>query len=66
MFNRATGWKLPTSGPKTLNGLIVEFLEDIPQPGTALRLGAYTLEIAAMEDNVVRSVRIRQTEEVTG
>ncbi len=62
MLNRATGWKLPTSGPRTLNGLIVEFLENIPQPGTALRLGAYTLEIAEMEDNVVRSVRIRQTE----
>jgi Mg2+/Co2+ transporter CorB len=63
MFNRATGWKLPTSGPKTLNGLIVEYLEDIPQPGTSLRLGNYTLEIAEMEDNVVRSVRIRQNEE---
>jgi Mg2+/Co2+ transporter CorB len=62
MLNRATGWKLPTSGPRTLNGLIVEYLEDIPQPGTALRLGAYTLEIAEMEDNVVRSVRIRLTE----
>jgi Mg2+/Co2+ transporter CorB len=62
MLNRATGWKLPTSGPKTLNGLIVEYLEDIPQPGTALKLGPYTLEIAEMEDNVVRSVRIRQTE----
>lgn len=62
MLNRATGWKLPTSGPKTLNGLIVEFLEDIPQPGTALRLGAYTVEIAEMQDNVVSSVRIRQTE----
>jgi Mg2+/Co2+ transporter CorB len=65
MFNRATGWKLPTSGPKTLNGLIVEYLEDIPQPGTSLRLGNYTLEIAEMEDNVVRSVRIRQAEAET-
>jgi Mg2+/Co2+ transporter CorB len=62
MLNRATGWKLPTSGPKTLNGLIVEYLEDIPQPGTSLRLGGYTLEIAEIEDNIVRSVRIRQAE----
>jgi Mg2+/Co2+ transporter CorB len=63
MLNRATGWKLPTSGPKTLNGLIVEYLEDIPQPGTTVRLGPYALEIAQMEDNVVRTVRIRQMDE---
>jgi Mg2+/Co2+ transporter CorB len=41
----------------------VEHLEDIPQPGTTLRLGPYALEIAEMEDNVVRTVRIRQVEE---
>jgi len=62
MFNRASGWKLPTSGPKTLNGLIVEYLEDIPQPGVSFKLASYTLEIAEMEDNVVKTVRIRQSE----
>lgn len=62
MFNRASGWKLPTSGPKTLNGLIVEYLEDIPQPGVSFKLGNYMLEIAEMEDNVVKNVRIRQSE----
>ena len=53
-LNRATGWRLPTSGPKTLNGLIVEYLEDIPQPGTSLKLKDYTLEIAKIEANKVR------------
>jgi Mg2+/Co2+ transporter CorB len=58
-LNRATGWKLPTSGPKTLNGLILEYLEDIPQPGTSLRLNEYTVEIATTDSNVVKTVRIR-------
>ena len=34
VLNRTLGWTLPTDGPRTLNGLIVEYLETIPQPGT--------------------------------
>ncbi len=37
-LNRSMRWNLPTDGPKTLNGLIVEFLETIPEPGTTLKL----------------------------
>ncbi len=40
-LNRRMGWTLPTSGPRTLNGLIVEYLETIPEPGTSLRLDDY-------------------------
>jgi len=57
-LNRVTGWDLPTDGPKTLNGLIMEHLETIPSPGTSLRLDGFQIEILEMEGNVVGKVRI--------
>jgi len=56
-LNRITGWALPTEGPKTLNGLIIEYLETIPEPGTSLRLFAHRLEITEMEGNAIRQCR---------
>ncbi|HET6654789.1 MAG TPA: HlyC/CorC family transporter [Gammaproteobacteria bacterium] len=58
-LNRALKWQLPTDGPKTLNGLIVEYLEDIPEPRTSVRIGAYGIEIVQTGDNAVKTVRIR-------
>jgi Mg2+/Co2+ transporter CorB len=52
-------WNLPTEGPKTLNGLIVEYLETIPEPGTTLKLADYMLEVLQTADNVIKTVRIR-------
>jgi Mg2+/Co2+ transporter CorB len=57
-LNRMMGWRLPTDGPKTLNGLILERLETIPQAGATLQLGAYRLEIVQTADNAVRTVRV--------
>ncbi len=57
-LNRTLGWNLPTDGPRTLNGLILEYLETIPEPGTALRLGHYAVEIMQIADNVVKMARI--------
>lgn len=57
-LNRAQGWELPTDGPKTLNGLILELLETIPEPSTCLKISGYPLEILASDDNRVRTVRI--------
>ena len=59
-LNRAQGWELPTDGPKTLNGLILELLETIPEPSTCLKISGYPLEIVASDDNRVRTVRIGQ------
>jgi Mg2+/Co2+ transporter CorB len=56
--NRSQDWQLPTDGPKTINGLIVEFLETIPQPGTSLNIDGYPIEIVEADDNRIRSVRI--------
>ena len=57
-LNRAQEWDLPTDGPKTLNGLIVELLETIPPPGTCLKISGYPIEIVETDDNRVRSVRV--------
>jgi len=57
-LNRMMNWRLPTDGPKTLNGLIIETLEAIPKQGTNLMLADYPIEILNTSDSVVQSVRI--------
>lgn len=59
VLNRTLGWKLPTDGPRTLNGLILELLETIPQPGTGLRLGELSVEILQVADNAVKTARMK-------
>lgn len=58
-INRALKWKLNTEGPKTINGLILEALETIPETGTSLRLGNYTMEILQTTGQSVKTVKIR-------
>ncbi len=58
-LNRAMQWNLPTSGPKTLSGLIVETLENIPEIGTTLKVDDYMLEVLQVSDNAVRTARVR-------
>jgi len=60
-LNRKMGWSLPTTGPRTLNGLIVEQMETIPAPGERLRIGDYSLEVLQVTDNAVKTVRLTQT-----
>jgi Mg2+/Co2+ transporter CorB len=57
-LNRMMNWHLPTDGPKTLNGLILEQLETIPTQGTGLMLDDYPVEILKTSENVVKTVRI--------
>lgn len=59
VLNRTLGWNLPTDGPRTLNGLILEDLEEIPEPGTSLELGGLSVEILQAVDNAVKTARIR-------
>ena len=56
-LNRVTQWSLPTEGPKTLNGLIIEFMETIPEAGTSIRLHDYLLEIIRRDENSVKLVK---------
>jgi Mg2+/Co2+ transporter CorB len=57
-LNRALQWQLPTNGPKTVNGLLLEQLETIPDPGTALKVGQYQFEILQIADNAIKTVRV--------
>jgi len=57
-LNRKLGFHFPLDGPKTLNGLILEHLQDIPAPGTSLKIGGQQLEIVQTQDRVVRAVRV--------
>lgn len=57
-LNRLLSWSLPTSGPKTLNGLILEYLESIPESGTSLLLSGYPVEIVQTQGNVIKIVKI--------
>jgi Mg2+/Co2+ transporter CorB len=58
-LNRALGWQLPTGGPKTINGLLLEHLETIPDTGTMVRVGDYEFEVLQLGDNAIRTVRVR-------
>jgi Mg2+/Co2+ transporter CorB len=56
-LNRALQWQLPTNGPKTLNGLLLERLETFPDPGTALRVDNWQFEVLQVGDNTIKTVR---------
>ena len=57
-LNRSQAWDLPTDGPKTINGLILELLETIPKPRTCLKVSGYPIEIVETDDTRIRTVRI--------
>jgi len=57
-INKEMSWELPADGPKTLNGLIVEYLEDIPQNNLSVRISGYPIEIIEVGDNMIKSVRV--------
>jgi len=57
-LNKTMGWKLPVEGPKTLNGLILEKLEDIPQTGTTMLIDNYPVEVVQTKGAAVKIVRI--------
>ncbi len=57
-LNRIMDWELPTQGAKTFNGLILEFLESIPTPGTSILLADYPIEIIQVANNTVKTVKV--------
>jgi Mg2+/Co2+ transporter CorB len=58
-LNRQLGWNLPVDGPKTLNGLILEYLEQIPEPQTSLLLYQHPVEILQIKSNAIKMVRMQ-------
>jgi Mg2+/Co2+ transporter CorB len=57
-LNRVMNWNLPTDGPKTLNGLIVEQLETIPESGTGVTVADYPIEILDASEHGIKTVRV--------
>lgn len=57
-INKEMDWNLPIDGPKTLNGLIIEYLEEIPEPNISVRIAGYPMEIIDVNDHMIKSIRI--------
>lgn len=57
-LNKAFNWNLPAHEARTINGMLLEALEDIPNAGTCVRIGLYDIEILDVQDNMVKHVRV--------
>ena len=57
-LNRKLGLNLPVDGPKTLNGLVLEHLQDIPESGLSVRIAGVPIEVVQAEDRRIKTVRI--------
>ncbi|MCF6437595.1 CNNM domain-containing protein [Pseudoalteromonas sp. MMG022] len=57
-INKEMNWELPTEGPKTLSGLIVEHLEDIPDAPLSLIISGYPMEVVELKENMVKLVKV--------
>ena len=57
-LNKKLNLELPLDGPRTLNGLILEHFEDIPEAGTSIKIANCALEIVQTQDKIVKSVRL--------
>lgn len=58
-LNRSLGWKLPTDGPKTVNGLVLEQLGEIPKSGRKVPISGYEFEVIEARANAVKTARVR-------
>jgi Mg2+/Co2+ transporter CorB len=63
-INRALAWELPTDGPKTLNGLILEHLQDIPEADVSIKIGNVPMEIVHAQGRTIKTVRIFKPVEI--
>ena len=58
-INKALQWNLNDNGPRTINGLVLEHLETIPEPGTSVLIDGHPIEIVRILNNSIRTVRIQ-------
>ncbi|MBT0729750.1 HlyC/CorC family transporter [Rosenbergiella nectarea] len=57
-INKAFNWNLPEDGARTINGMLLEFLEEIPETNTNVKLGDFAIDILDVQDNMVKQVRV--------
>jgi len=65
-INKALNWDLPIDGPKTLNGLLTELLEIIPEKNVCVRLPHHYVEILNVQDNAIKTVKMWSMESIEG
>jgi Mg2+/Co2+ transporter CorB len=58
LINRQLDWLLPQDGPKTLNGLIMEYLETIPDSLVCMKIEGYRIELVQIQDNRIKTARV--------
>ena len=58
-INKALNWELPTDGPKTLNGLSMEYLETIPDANMSFSLGHYRIETVSLTDKMIAQAKVK-------
>ncbi len=58
VLNRKLGFHFPLDGPKTMNGLLTEHFEDIPEPGVIVNIAEYAIEILQVQDRMVKVVKV--------
>lgn len=64
-LNRKLSLSFPVDGPKTLNGLITEYLQDLPIAGVSMRIGEVPMDILQTEDRSIKTVRLHQPKKVS-
>jgi Mg2+/Co2+ transporter CorB len=65
-INRALEWRLPISGPKTINGLVLEHLETIPEENLCVQIDEYQIETLQLTDNMVKNLKIVKANSYSG
>ena len=57
-LNREMSWHLPIDGPKTISGLIIEHMQDIPSAGISFRIDGYPIEVLEVNNNMIQKIKI--------
>ena len=63
-INRRLEWELPTEGPKTLSGLILEEIQTIPETNIGLTIDGFRIETVLIKDNVIKLAKLKKIEEL--
>lgn len=63
-INKEMQWSFPTDGPKTFNGLITDYLEDIPECRLCVKIAGYPMEIVEIDDNKIKLLRVQPPEHI--
>ena len=57
-LNRKLGYRFPLDGPKTLNGLVLEHLREIPEPGTRLEINGHHMQVVQTQDRIIKAISL--------